>query len=444
MPTLSLASWRSSELTKLRPLRTQVSAASLTRFFKSAPEYPGVSLAKALISTSSLSYLIFSRYLLRIASRPSSDGSGMCTTLSKRPGLSRALSRASRRLVAANRVIPVDRLKPSISTSNWLSVWSCSLFWLLMEPEARLAPMASISSINTIQGACFLALAKRLRTLWAPWPTNISTNSGPLVYIKGILASVATALASMVLPVPGGPTRSTPFGILAPISWYNLGCLINLTTSISSSLASSIPMTSLKNTRSSITGGRDDGEGGGAGALLSLSPLSLGVTWPKSPSLGSISPLSAVMIRPVSIIPAAIPSTCSSNHCPTDNIVDSELYDQDHRLPQSEGNLTLSVFMGEFPDITTEGVSGGIAPERVFLNRCHLLISPVPILAAKLVVLPASVIGDAGSCVISDPRPYGSLGLALLRAEAKKGLDIDELSWSSSKSPFCSSKVASA
>ena len=33
---------------------------------------------------------------------------------------------------------------------------------------------------------------------------------------NGTFASPATAFASNVLPVPGGPTRSTPFGILAP------------------------------------------------------------------------------------------------------------------------------------------------------------------------------------------------------------------------------------
>ena len=35
---------------------------------------------------------------------------------------------------------------------------------------------------------------------------------------KGTLASPATALASMVLPVPGGPTSNTPLGMEAPIS----------------------------------------------------------------------------------------------------------------------------------------------------------------------------------------------------------------------------------
>ena len=36
----------------------------------------------------------------------------------------------------------------------------------------------------------------------------------------GTFASPATALASIVLPVPGGPTSRSPFGIDAPTSVY--------------------------------------------------------------------------------------------------------------------------------------------------------------------------------------------------------------------------------
>ena len=39
----------------------------------------------------------------------------------------------------------------------------------------------------------------------------------------GTFASPATAFASIVLPVPGGPTRRIPFGIDAPISLYLAG-----------------------------------------------------------------------------------------------------------------------------------------------------------------------------------------------------------------------------
>ena len=40
---------------------------------------------------------------------------------------------------------------------------------------------------------------------------------------NGTFASPATALASKVFPVPGGPTSNAPFGSLAPISVYFVG-----------------------------------------------------------------------------------------------------------------------------------------------------------------------------------------------------------------------------
>ena len=55
---------------------------------------------------------------------------------------------------------------------------------------------------------------------------------------NGTPASPATALARRVLPVPGGPTRITPFGILAPTLVYFCGALRKSTTSTRSSFSS--------------------------------------------------------------------------------------------------------------------------------------------------------------------------------------------------------------
>jgi len=63
---------------------------------------------------------------------------------------------------------------------------------------------------------------------------------------KGTFASPATALANSVLPVPGGPTKRAPFGILPPIEVYFSGFFKNSTISTISSLAPSNPATSLK------------------------------------------------------------------------------------------------------------------------------------------------------------------------------------------------------
>ena len=100
--------------------------------------------------------------------------------------------------------------------------------------------------MNTMQGAFSLACLNRSRTLAAPMPTNISTNSEPEMEKKGTFASPATALASRVLPVPGGPASSTPLGSLAPMAAYFSGSWRKSTTSIRASLASSWPATSAK------------------------------------------------------------------------------------------------------------------------------------------------------------------------------------------------------
>ena len=141
-------------------------------------------------------------------------------------------------------MIPSLTPKPSISTSIWFKVCSRSS-WPPPIPVPRRLATASISSMKIIQGAWRFASAKRSRTLDAPTPTNISTKSEPEMLKKGTLASPAIALASRVLPVPGGPSSKTPFGILAPTFVNLAGFLRNSTISSSSSFSSLSPATSL-------------------------------------------------------------------------------------------------------------------------------------------------------------------------------------------------------
>ena len=117
---------------------------------------------------------------------------------------------------------------------------------------ARDLPTASSSSMNTMQGALLLACSNRSRTREAPTPTNISTNSEPDIEKNGTSASPATARASRVLPVPGGPTSSTPLGIRPPRRWYFFGFRRKSTISTSSAFASSAPATSRKVVFSSL------------------------------------------------------------------------------------------------------------------------------------------------------------------------------------------------
>ena len=171
--------------------------------------------------------------------------SGLLTVIwrSNLPGLSKAGSRTSGLFVAAIMITPALASNPSISTRSWFRVCSLSSF-PPPRPAPRCLPTASISSIKTIQGAFFLPWSNISLTLLAPTPTNISTKSDPEIEKKGTFASPAIALASNVFPVPGGPTRSAPLGILPPNLENFEGSFKNSTTSSNSCLASSIPATS--------------------------------------------------------------------------------------------------------------------------------------------------------------------------------------------------------
>src|SRR4051812_17295733 len=175
-----------------------------------------------------------------IASRPATSGGETKIWRSKRPGRSSAESSFSSRFDAAMTTRSLLVEKPSISTSSWLRV--CSRSELLSEP--RSPPTASISSMKMIAGRCLRAIANSRRIRAAPSPANISTNAAADCEKKFAPASCATALASSVLPVPGGPCSRMPRGTVAPSLRKRCGCRRNSTTSWSSALASSAPATS--------------------------------------------------------------------------------------------------------------------------------------------------------------------------------------------------------
>ena len=94
-----------------------------------------------------------------------------------------------------------------------------------------------------MHGAASFAVLNKSLTLDAPTPTNISINSAAEIEMNGTPASPATAFASKVLPVPGGPIKRAPLGILAPNSVYLSGYFKKSTISVNSSFASSTPAT---------------------------------------------------------------------------------------------------------------------------------------------------------------------------------------------------------
>mmetsp|Transcript_26857 Transcript_26857/g.69642 ORF Transcript_26857/g.69642 Transcript_26857/m.69642 type:complete len:438 (+) Transcript_26857:248-1561(+) len=243
----STALSKSARLTLCLLSRPASRAASFTRLARSAPVKPVV--ADAIVSTVTSSSSGRSRRFrctVRICCRPILSGRSTATRRSKRPGRSSALSSTSARLVAAMQMtrFSLSLSKPSSSVSSWLSVCSRSSLPTERRRESRPLATASISSMNTIEGASLRALAKSSRTRMAPMPTYSSTNSLAEMEKKGTPASPAIALARSVLPVPGGPHSRTPLGGRAPRRAKRSGSRRNSTTSASSSLASSTPATS--------------------------------------------------------------------------------------------------------------------------------------------------------------------------------------------------------
>ena len=92
---------------------------------------------------------------------------------------------------------------PSSSARNWLTTRS------ITPPESpempRAGASASSSSKKMTHGAARRAFWKMSRTFFSLSPTYMLMSSGPFTLRKFSLHSVATALASSVLPVPGGP-----------------------------------------------------------------------------------------------------------------------------------------------------------------------------------------------------------------------------------------------
>lgn len=100
--------------------------------------------------------------------------------------------------------------------------------WLLSEP--RRGARASISSKKRTQGCAARARANSCRTARSLSPTYLFSSSGPLMEMKLAPDSLAAALATSVLPHPGGPNSSTPDADDSPsaakASGLRIGCVI--------------------------------------------------------------------------------------------------------------------------------------------------------------------------------------------------------------------------
>ena len=108
--------------------------------------------------------------------------------------------------------------------------------------------MESISSKKMVLGAKCLAISKSTRISFSESPRHLETIELAEMLKNVVLHSVATAFASIVLPVPGGPNKSTPFqGSSNPVKKW--GYLRGIrTASFKRRFAFSNPTISLKET----------------------------------------------------------------------------------------------------------------------------------------------------------------------------------------------------
>src|SRR5256885_14407585 len=77
-----------------------------------------------------------------------------------------------------------------------------------------------------MDGAALRPFLKTSRIPFSDSPTHLLKTSGPLMEMKLASLSVATALASIVLPHPGGPKSKMPFGGLIPTLMNTSGFLM--------------------------------------------------------------------------------------------------------------------------------------------------------------------------------------------------------------------------
>lgn len=232
--TVSTLSSRSAVVTRLRPMRTARSAASLMMLANSAPEEPAV--ARATISKSTASCFTRLRCTSRIALRPSRSGSSIWIRRSKR--------RAQQCLVEALGTVRSGQDHHALAAVKPVHLGQQlveRLLALVVAADGRIPALADgVDLVDEDDAGSLLAgLTEEVthlgRTHTDEHLHELRARNGE----NGTLASPATARAMSVLPVPGGPTSRAPLGSEAPISAYLEGSCRKSTISRRVSLASS-------------------------------------------------------------------------------------------------------------------------------------------------------------------------------------------------------------
>mmetsp|Transcript_18558 Transcript_18558/g.63251 ORF Transcript_18558/g.63251 Transcript_18558/m.63251 type:complete len:233 (+) Transcript_18558:289-987(+) len=157
------------------------------------------------------------------------SGSGTSILRSRRPGRSSAGSSVSCLLVAMITFTFTVWSKPSIWLRSSIRM-RCTSRSAPVCASKRAVAMASISSMKMMAGAFSFARRNTSRTMRGPSPRYFCTNSEPTTRMNAAVVWCATALASMVFPVPGGPYSSTPRGGSMPIWRYSSWCVSGSST----------------------------------------------------------------------------------------------------------------------------------------------------------------------------------------------------------------------
>ena len=235
MSTRSRAASKSIRWICLAPRRTANRAASLTRLARSAPLMPGRAPGHDRRGRRRGPSACPCSAPPGSARRSSRSGRGTTIWRSKRPGRSSAGSRMSGRLVAAIIDDALGRLE-AVHLGQHLVEGLLPLVVAAAEAGAALAA-DRVDLVDEDDGPALLA--GRLEQVADPARADADEHLHEVRAgdrQEGTPASPATARASRVLPVPGGPTSRTPLGIRAPISLNRSGIRRKSTTSLISSL----------------------------------------------------------------------------------------------------------------------------------------------------------------------------------------------------------------
>jgi hypothetical protein len=144
------------------------------------------------------------------------SGTDMHISRSKRPARLNAGSNESGRLVAPMTMTAFPPVFSMVRLSKHVNNCATILLSIPRDAVSRLGVMASISSMNTKQGALAMASSNKERTFCSDWPDMPLTISGALTRKKATPNSPAIALANEVLPHPGGPCSKIPRGGSTP------------------------------------------------------------------------------------------------------------------------------------------------------------------------------------------------------------------------------------